>query len=102
MNTDIKVKLIARSAENRIVGREGEHYRVKVTAPPVEGRANKALIALLSEKLGIAKKSIEIFSGKTTRLKTLRIHDLTEAEIGSALEENSLKHGGKGKRRCNK
>jgi len=59
---------------------------VKVTAPPVEGLANKALVALLSEKLGIAKKDIEITSGKSSRYKALRIHGLTEADVARALE----------------
>jgi uncharacterized protein len=59
---------------------------VKVTAPPVEGLANKALVALLSEKLGIAKRDIEITSGKSSRYKTLRVHGLTEADVARALE----------------
>jgi uncharacterized protein (TIGR00251 family) len=59
---------------------------VKVTAPPVEGLANKALVALLSEKLGIAKKDIEITSGKSSRLKSLRIHGLTEADVARLLK----------------
>jgi len=62
---------------------------VKVTAPPVEGLANKALVALLSEKLGIAKRDIEITSGKSSRYKTLRVHGLTEAEIAEALKAGS-------------
>jgi uncharacterized protein YggU (UPF0235/DUF167 family) len=41
---------------------------VKVSAPPVEGAANKALIALLAEKLGVSKSSIDILSGES-RLK---------------------------------
>jgi uncharacterized protein len=63
---------------------------VKVTAPPVEGLANKALVALLSEKLGIAKKDIEITSGKSSRLKSLRIHGLTEADVARLLKAESV------------
>jgi uncharacterized protein len=86
VHTDIKVKLTPRSAKNHILGLEGVHYPVKVTAPPVKGQANKALIALLSEKLGIAKRDIEITSGNTHRIKTVRIHGLTEGEVARALE----------------
>jgi uncharacterized protein len=86
VHTDIRVKVTPRSAKNHILGRDGEPYRVKVTAPPVEGLANKALIALLSERLGIAKRNIEITSGKGSRLKKVRIQGLTEAEIAKALE----------------
>jgi uncharacterized protein (TIGR00251 family) len=59
---------------------------VKVTAPPVEGLATKALVALLSEKLGIAKRDIEITSGKSSRLKYLRIRGLTEADVARLLK----------------
>jgi uncharacterized protein len=89
MHTDIRVKLIPRSAKNHVLGPEGEHYRVKVTAPPVQGQANKALVALLSETLGIAKRDIEITSGRSARFKTVRIHGLTEARIAQGLAAES-------------
>ena len=86
MHTDIKIKLTPRASRNEVLGRDEEGYRVRVSASPVEGRANKALVVLLSEKLGIAKRDIEIRSGNTHRLKTVRIHGLTGADIAKALE----------------
>ena len=68
VNSDIKVKLLPRSSMNRVLGREGDHFKVKVTAPPVEGKANAALVTLLSKKLGIPKGHIEIVSGKSARM----------------------------------
>jgi len=84
--TVIKVKVLPRSSRTEIAGRENDVYRVKLTDPPVEGRANKALIAFLAEKLGVPKRDIEIVSGKTGRLKTIRIRGLTAVEIAQALE----------------
>ena len=89
MHTDIKIKLAPRSSRNEILGREGDGYKVKVTSPPVEGMANKALVALLAEKLGVPKRDIEITAGKTSRMKTVRIHGLSEPEITRALEAKS-------------
>ena len=86
MHTDIQVKLTPRSARNQVLGREREHYRLKVTAPPAEGRANRALILVLSEKLGIAKSAIEIISGKSARFKTVRIYGLTAEDVARALD----------------
>jgi uncharacterized protein (TIGR00251 family) len=83
----IRVKVIPRSSRTEIAESETGIYRVKLTAPSVEGRANKALIALLSEKLGISKRDIEIVSGETGRLKTIRVRSLTAGEIAQALEE---------------
>jgi uncharacterized protein (TIGR00251 family) len=83
----IRVKVTPRSSKNQITGKEKEFYRVKVTAAPVEGKANDALISLLAEELDVPKRDIEIVAGKTGRLKTIRIRGLTAAEIDEALEQ---------------
>ena len=82
----IRVKVIPRSSRTEIAGKEKDIYRVKITDPPVEGKANKALIALLAEKLGIAKRDIEITAGKTSRMKTVRVQGMSEVAITQALE----------------
>ncbi len=63
------------------MGREGDVYRVKVTSPPVDGKANNALILFLSKKLGVAKGDIEIISGKGSRMKIVRIYGLSSEDI---------------------
>jgi uncharacterized protein (TIGR00251 family) len=82
----IRVKVIPRSSKTEIAGMEKDIYRVKITDPPVEGKANKALIALLAEKLGIAKRDIEITAGKTSRMKTVRVQGMSEVAVTQALE----------------
>lgn len=77
----LKVKLIPRSSRNLIAGKDGDTYRIKVTAPPVEGKANKALADFLADLLGVLKEDVEILSGKSSRLKTLRIKGLSLQEI---------------------
>jgi uncharacterized protein (TIGR00251 family) len=87
VNTVIRIKLLPKSSRNQVVGREGDHFKVKVTAPPVEGRANKALIDLLAKKLGVPKSHIEIISGKSSRLKSIRIDGLSIEEITRKVEK---------------
>jgi uncharacterized protein (TIGR00251 family) len=82
----IRVKVIPRSSRTEIAGMEKDIYRVKITDPPIEGKANKALIALLAEKLGIAKRDIEITAGKTSRMKTVRVQGMSEVAVTQALE----------------
>ncbi len=82
----IRVKVIPRSSRTEIAGKEKDIYRVKITDPPVEGKANKALVKFLSEKVGVPRGDVEIISGKTGRLKTVRIRGLTAAGIAQALE----------------
>ena len=48
-----------------------EHLKARVSAPPEDGKANAALIALLAKSLGLPKSAIRIASGETARLKTI-------------------------------
>ncbi len=69
----LKVYLQPKSSRNEIVGPYRDGIKVRVTAPPVEGKANKALIRLLVRELGIPPSSIEILKGHLFREKTIRI-----------------------------
>jgi uncharacterized protein (TIGR00251 family) len=81
----IKVRVIPRSSKNLIMRRAGDVVTVKLTAAPVEGAANKALISLLSEKLRLPKENIQVISGKSSRLKHIRVQGLLPDEIDSLL-----------------
>jgi len=84
--TNIRVKLLPRASRDLIVGHENGIFKVKLTAPPVEGRANKALIAFLAKRLGVPKGSVEIVSGRRSRLKSLRIDGLTSEDVKALLK----------------
>lgn len=66
----IKVKIVPNSSKNDII-LEDEFVKVKVTAQPIENKANKALIEFFSKKFKIPKTSIEILKGDTSKEKTL-------------------------------
>ena len=83
----IKVKVLPRSSTNQIIGKEGDLFKVKLTSPPVEGKANKALIAILAKELGIGKGRIEIISGERSRLKSVQISGLSQEEITQILKK---------------
>jgi len=66
------------ASQNRIAGLitddAGQTYiKVLVSVPPEKGKANQALIKLISKSLGLPKSSIEVISGHTSRIKTLKI-----------------------------
>lgn len=69
----IKIKVEPRSSRSSIVGTYGDALKVKLTAAPVEGKANKELISLLSKELHIKKKDIEIVSGETSKNKVVKL-----------------------------
>lgn len=58
---------------NEIAGRHGEALKVRITAPPVDGRANAALVDFLAQRLGLSRAAVELKSGQTSRRKVLRI-----------------------------
>jgi len=69
----LKIYLQPRASKNEIVGPYRDGIKVKVTAAPVEGKANEALIRLLARELGISPSSIEILKGFQSRAKILSI-----------------------------
>lgn len=74
----INVKVEPRSSQSGIVGPYGDALKVKLTSPPVEGKSNKELIELLSKNFGIAKRDVEIVSGKSSKNKVVRLKGLKE------------------------
>lgn len=69
----IYVKVIPRSSRNKIELLSEGDYKVWLTAPPVDGKANQALIELLAVHFQVAKSQIEIVGGKTCRKKMVDI-----------------------------
>ncbi len=63
--------------KSEVAGLHGEALKIRVAAPAVEGRANAALIAYLSETLGIPKRAVTVLKGETSRDKLVRIEDLS-------------------------
>ena len=66
-----KVFLQARSSKNIIVGQHGDSIKLKVTAPPVDGAANKMCIKFLAKRLSVSPSSLEIISGHASRIKKI-------------------------------
>lgn len=76
----IHVRVIPRSSKNSIVWEAGA-LRVRLTAPPVEGAANEALIGLLAQCLGVPKRDIQIVHGSAGRHKTIEIVGMTAEAV---------------------
>ncbi len=85
IKTDIKIRVVPRSSRNQVIGLEDGVYKIKLTAPPVDGKANKTLIEVLAKRLGLAKGSVEIVSGERSRQKLVRIHGLQLKEVSTLL-----------------
>ncbi len=63
----------------------GDSVRVRLTAPPVEGAANNALISLLADRLGVARRAVTLVRGATSRHKLVAVAGISAAELTSRL-----------------
>jgi len=70
---NIKVQVVPRASRNAIEKLGEGKYKVWVTAPPVKGRANEAVIKLLAWEFDVSKSAIELVSGHRDRRKTFQI-----------------------------
>jgi len=75
------VRVVPRASKNEIVGFHGDALKVRLAAPPVEGRANEALIAFLAHWLDVRKSQVEIVAGATSRHKIIRVIGLSPQEL---------------------
>jgi len=80
------LKVQPRASKNEIGEVVGQELKLKVTAPPVDSAANRAVIEFLAEKLGVSKSSLALVRGETSRHKTILIRNLAPAEIARLLE----------------
>ncbi|HXJ80985.1 MAG TPA: DUF167 domain-containing protein [Candidatus Methylomirabilis sp.] len=81
----LPIRVQPRAQQDAVVGWQGATLRVSVTAPPTDGRANQAVIALLSETLRVPRASIDLVSGARSRDKLIRISQHSLAEIHALL-----------------
>jgi hypothetical protein len=88
--TRISVRLTPRAGRDEIAGWQDGVLRVRVTAPPVEGKANAALERLLAGALGVPKSRVRVAGGERSRDKTIVVERLSEAEVAHRLGKPGL------------
>ena len=77
----LAVRVVPRSSRNQIAGVEGGALKIKLTAPPVEGAANVALIEFIAEWLGVRRRAVSIVSGDKARHKLVRVAGVTQEQV---------------------
>ena len=82
----LNVKVVPGSSRDQIVGWLGDALKIKVMAPPEKGRANEAVVELLSMKLGISTDDIEVVSGHSSPSKVIAIISVDDVAIKKAFE----------------
>jgi uncharacterized protein (TIGR00251 family) len=90
----LRVRLTPRAGRTEIIRWDGGVLYLRVSAPPVDGAANSALIAFLSEVLGVRKSAIIIKSGASSREKKLEIEEI-DPDVLTLKIERAVAQGSK-------
>ena len=82
----LTVHVQPKSSKNRIAGLHGDAVKICITAPPVDGKANSALIVFLAKFFNIPKSAVTLKSGKQSRTKRFLLSGLSPAEAKTLLQ----------------
>jgi len=81
----LAIKAIPNAPRNEVVGWLGDALKVKVHAPPVEGKANAALCEFLADTLDLPRRAVTVARGDTSRHKLIHVQGLTLSEVRARL-----------------
>ncbi|MEN6520688.1 MAG: DUF167 domain-containing protein [Armatimonadota bacterium] len=82
----LKVRVTPRGSKEMVIGWREDTLVVKLTAPPVEGAANRACVEFLAKSLGVKRSQVTLVSGEKSRDKLFEIDGLDETEIKSLIK----------------
>jgi len=77
----LKIKVIPGSKSNQIRGQHDRRLKIAVTAAAEKGKANRAVVNFLAQKLGVSRSQLEILSGHTDSLKSLLVKKMDRAQF---------------------
>jgi uncharacterized protein (TIGR00251 family) len=85
VNAEIAIRLQPRAKREEVVGERGEAIVVRVTAPPVDGKANAALCAFIARRVKVAPSRVAVVRGHTSRDKVVRVEGEATEAVRAAL-----------------
>jgi uncharacterized protein (TIGR00251 family) len=80
------VRVVPRASREELTGVQQGALRVRLTAPPVEGAANRALIRFVAKLLDVPKRDVDILCGHGSRHKTVQVRGLVPQEVAARLQ----------------
>jgi uncharacterized protein len=81
------VRVIPGASKNEVTGIQEGALKIKLTAPPVEGKANRACVDFLAGLLGLRRSALEITSGEKSRKKTVTVAGIGRGELEARLKD---------------
>jgi uncharacterized protein (TIGR00251 family) len=81
----VRLRVSPGARKTELAGRHGDGWKVRVSAPPENGRANDAVLALLAERVGLPRRALSIVSGHKGRDKVVEMTGIDVEEAGRRL-----------------
>lgn len=81
----IRIRALPNAKKTEVIGITGDRLKIRLHAPPVDGKANKGLISFLAKTIGVRKSACTITQGETSRDKTAFVRDVSLQQVKSAL-----------------
>jgi uncharacterized protein (TIGR00251 family) len=79
-STRLRLRVSPGARKTELVGRHGDAWKVRVSAPAENGRANAAVLKLLAERVGLPRRAVSLVSGHSAREKVVQVDGLDRAE----------------------
>jgi uncharacterized protein (TIGR00251 family) len=83
--TGVEIRLQPRGGRDAVVGERDGAVLIRISAPPVDGKANAALIAFVAKTIGVPKSSVTIVRGEAARNKVIRVEGHAPADVRAVL-----------------
>ena len=84
-STRLDLRVVPGASRPGVVGRYGHVWKIRVAAPPEQGRANEAVVALLADTLGMPRRNVAIVAGLARRDKVLSLQGISTSELDRRL-----------------
>lgn len=83
---ELRVLVQPRASRSRVIGEHGGALKIALAAPPVDGAANEALVALLADLCGVPRRQVALVSGQTSRRKVVRVTGVDAARAEAVIK----------------
>jgi uncharacterized protein len=91
LSTRVRLRVAPGSTRSSVVGRHGEAWKVRVAAPPEDGRANEAVVRLLADTLSLPRKAVTLVSGHGARDKIVKLEGIDPVQLEQRLSSAAAK-----------
>lgn len=83
----LRIRVIPRASCSALAGTQDDALKLRITSPPVDGKANEECIRVIAEFFGVKRRQVTIISGHLSRTKTIAIKGTSTAEIAACMEK---------------